>query len=450
MDNIGEGIQRILQNITKYGLPVHSGERKIMVYVLDKNGRPLMPTKHHGKVRHLLENGKAICVRREPFTIKLLYDTPGRTQPVSLGIDAGYKTVGLSACTEKEELFAAECELRTDINKKLEQRKSLRRARRNRKTRYRKARFLNRVKSKHKGWLAPSVTEKADSHLALIRKVCSILPVSDITIEMAPFDSQRLKAQLAGTDLPSGTDYQHGEAEGFDNIKAYVKWRDGGKCRICGCYEMLQIHHRMQRHEGGSNRPENLICVCEKCHKAFHVGTLTGKNAALMLPGKTLRPLNDAAFMSTMRWYVWNRLKSFGIPCHMTFGYITAEQRKKYNVEKTHHADARCISGHGDAVPASEWFALKKVRCHNRQIHKLKVLPGGIRKRNQAAYIVKGFRLFDKVKFHGKECFVFGRRSSGSFSIRTLDGTRISESAGYGSLTFIAKTTGYLIERRTA
>ena len=83
-------------------------ERKSMVYVLAKDGSPLMPTKHHGKVRHLLENGKAVCVRRTPFTIRLLYDTPGRTQPVSLGVDAGSKMVGLSACTEKEELFAAE------------------------------------------------------------------------------------------------------------------------------------------------------------------------------------------------------------------------------------------------------------------------------------------------------------------------------------------------------
>ena len=449
-DNIGEGIQRVLQNITKYGLPVRSDRKEIMVYVLAKDGRPLMPTKHHGKVRHLLENGKAVCVRRAPFTIRLLYDTPGRTQPVSLGIDAGSKMVGLSACTEKEELFAAECELRTDINKNLEQRRSLRRTRRNRKTRYRKPRFLNRTKSKKKGWLVPSVAEKANSHLALIRKMCSILPISEITIEMAPFDSQKLKAQLAGKDLPSGTGYQHGETEGFDNIKAYVKWRDGGKCCICGSHEMLQIHHRMQRREGGSNRPDNLICVCGKCHKAFHAGKLTGRHAELMLPGKALRPMNDAAFMSIMRWHVWNGLKQSGIPCHMTYGYITAERRKQYSIEKSHHADARCISGHGNAIPASEWFALKKVRRHNRQIHKLKILPGGIRKRNQAAYVVKGFRLFDKVRFHGQECFIFGRRSSGSFVVRTLDGTTISPCAGYRKLTLIEKASGYLWERRTA
>ena len=421
-----------------------------MVYVLAKDGRPLMPTKHHGKVRHLLENGKAVCVRRTPFTIRLLYDTPGRTQPVSLGVDAGAKMVGLSACTEKEELFAAECELRTDINKNLEQRRSLRRSRRNRKTRYRKSRFLNRTKSKRKGWLAPSVKEKANSHLALIQKVCSILPISEITIEMAPFDSQKLKAQIGGEDLPSGTDYQHGEAEGFDNIKAYVKWRDGGKCRICGSHEMLQIHHRMQRHDGGSNRPDNLICVCEKCHKAFHVGKLTGKRAELMLPGKALRPMNDAAFMSIMRWHVWDELKKLGIPCHMTYGYITAERRKQYGIEKSHHADARCINGHGNAIPASEWFALKKARKHNRQIHKLKILPGGIRKNNQASYVVKGFRLFDKVRFRGKECFIFGRRSSGSFDVRTLDGTTISPCAGYRKLTLIEKASGYLWERRSA
>ena len=228
-----------------------------MVYVLDKDGKPLMPTNRHGKVRHLLKDGKAKCVKREPFTIQLLYDTPGRTQPVHLGVDAGFKHVGLSACTSEKELYSAECELRTDINKNLETRRSLRRSRRNRKTRYRKPRFQNRRHSKPKGWLAPSVREKADCHVTLVRKVIAILPVSEITIEMAPFDTQKLKADMLGLAVPKGIDYQHGEAEGYDNIKAYVKWRDGGRCRICGGYEMLEVHHRIQRKDGHAAEPDH-------------------------------------------------------------------------------------------------------------------------------------------------------------------------------------------------
>ena len=224
-----------------------------MVYVLDADGRPLMPTSRHGKVRHLLNEEKAVVVRRTPFTIRLLYETPGRTQPVSLGVDAGAVHVGLSACTDRKELFSAECELRTDINKNLEQRRRLRRSRRNRKTRYRKPRFLNRTHGHNKPdkKLAPSVRERCGSHVTLVRKVMRILPVTSITIEMAPFDTQKLKAETAGKDAPKGADYQHGEAEGYDNVKAYVKWRDGGKCRICGSHTDLQIHHRLQRKDGG-------------------------------------------------------------------------------------------------------------------------------------------------------------------------------------------------------
>lgn len=160
--------------------------------------------------------------------------------------------------------------------------------------------------------------------------------------------------------------------------------------------------------------------------------------------------MSDAAFMPTMRWHVWDGLKKLGIPYHMTYGYLTAERRKQHGIEKSHHTDARCISGHGNVIPASEWFALKKVRKHNRQIHKLKILPGGIRKNNQAAYVVKGFRLFDKVRFRGQECFIFGRRSSGSFDVRTLDGVTISPWAGYRKWTLLEKASSYLWERRTA
>lgn len=108
-----------------------------MVYVISKNGQPLMPTCRHGKVRHLLKDGKAKVIKRCPFTIQLLYETTEFTQPVTLGIDAGSKHIGISATTENKELYAAEVGLRTDITKLLSARRELRRSRRNRKTRYR-------------------------------------------------------------------------------------------------------------------------------------------------------------------------------------------------------------------------------------------------------------------------------------------------------------------------
>ena len=420
-----------------------------MVYVLDKDGDPLMPTRRYGKVRHLLKDGKAVVVRRDPFTIQLTYNSGQHTQPVSLGIDAGSKHIGLSATTERKELYSAQVEVRQDINKLLKTRRAARRFRRSRKTRYRKPRFLNRVHSKKKGWLAPSVQAKCDAHVNAIKDVCRILPVTAITVEMAPLDTQKLKADILGMKAPSGTDYQHGDTEGFDNIKSYIKWRDGYKCAVCGAEHVpLEVHHKKQRKDGGTDMPANLITVCADCHKAYHAGILNSKKASCMKPDTKIKTMRDASFMGIMRWVVWDRLKTLGIPLHMTYGYKTAEKRKQYDLPKDHRIDARCISGHPDAEPADEWFFCKKVRCHNRQIHKAKILKGGIRKRNQAEHEVKGFRLFDKVRCNGTECFVFGRRSTGYMDVRMLDGTKINAGISYKALKLIEPAKHLLIERR--
>lgn len=420
-----------------------------MVYVLDKDRHSLMPTKRYGKVRHLLKDGKAVVVRRDPFTIRLTYDSGQNRQSVHLGIDAGSKHIGLSATTEKKEIFSAQVDVRDDINKLLKVRRDARRFRRSRKTRYRKPRFQNRVHSKKKGWLAPSVQAKCDTHVKIIKDVCSFLPVTDITIEMAPFDTQKLKADILGLERPEGTDYQHGDAEGFDNIKAYVKWRDGYKCAVCGAEHIpLQVHHKKQRKDGGTDMPTNLITVCADCHKAYHAGILNSKKASCMKPDTKIKIMRDASFMGIMRWAVWDRLKELDIPLHMTYGYKTAEKRKQYDLPKDHRIDARCISGHPDAKPSDEWFFCKKVRCHNRQIYKAKILKGGIKKRNQAEHEVKGFRLFDKVRCNSTECFIFGRRSTGYMDVRMLDGTKINAGISSKALKLVEPAKHLLIERR--
>jgi N6-L-threonylcarbamoyladenine synthase len=91
----------------------------------------------------------------------------------------------------------------------------------------------------------------------------------------------------------------------------------------------------------------------------------------------------------------------------------------------------------------------RKVRCHNRRIHKCTIGKGGIRKRNQAPCLVKGFRLYDRVRYDGEEYFIFGRRASGYFDIRTLDGTRVNKgSINCRKLKFLETSRTYLTERR--
>ncbi len=100
-----------------------------MVYVLDIDGKPLMPTERHGKVRRLLKERKAKVVKKTPFTIQLLYNSTRYTQPVTLGVDAGSKHIGLSASTETKELLAWDVQCRTDIPELISTRREARRAR---------------------------------------------------------------------------------------------------------------------------------------------------------------------------------------------------------------------------------------------------------------------------------------------------------------------------------
>ena len=201
-----------------------------MVYVLDKNGKPLMPTERHGKVKWMLRRKQAKVVKRSPFTVQLLYK-PGThcTQPVTLGVDAGSKHVGLSASTEEKELFCAEMMLRDDLPQLMTKRQEERRTRRNR-LRYRKPRFDNRKRPK--GWLTPTMETKIRSHVNVINDVCLILPVSKIVIETASFDIQRIKDE----DI-EGKRYQEGDQLGYANVKAYVKARDNFTCWNCDSHE---------------------------------------------------------------------------------------------------------------------------------------------------------------------------------------------------------------------
>ena len=413
-----------------------------MVYVLNKNGQPIMPTKNHAKVRVLLKQGKAKVVSCCPFTIQLQYNSNNYTQPIILGIDAGSKHIGVSATTKTDVLYEGDVELRNDIVNLLSTRRELRSSRRNRKTRYRKARFNNRARER--GWLAPSVQQKVDTHLTVVNNVCKFLPITSITAEVASFDIQKIK-----NPLMQGIEYQQGEQLDFWNTREYVLFRDGHLCQCCKGQskdKVLNVHHIESRKIGG-NAPNNLITLCETCHTGYHAGTVT-------LPKTIKRGMSfrDATFMGIMRWAFYDRLKSLyepkGVAVRLTYGYITKGARIANKLPKEHFIDARCISGNSTAASDGTVYYQKKVRCHNRQIHKSTISKGGYRKLNQAPYMVKGFRLFDKVLCKGKECFIFGRRSRGSFSVRQLDGTHISDSISYKKLKFLQPKSNYITERR--
>ena len=408
-----------------------------MVYVLSKEGKPLMPTKRHGKVRHLLNQGKAKIVKKTPFTIQLLYKTGSYTQPVSLGVDAGTGHIGVSATTEKEVLFEAEVVLRTDIVDLLSTRRANRRSRRNRKTRYRKPRFNNRKRKED--WLPPSIQNKVDMHVKAVNLVASILPIQNITVEVAQFDIQKIKNPRI-----EGEQYQQGDQLGFWNVREYVLFRDKHICQYCkgrSKDRILNVHHIRSRKTHG-DRPGNLITLCKTCHDKLHAENLEH----YFNPSD--KGFRSEGQMTVMRWFIYNGIKELYPDTKLTYGYITKNTRIKNNLEKSHIIDARCVSKNPLATPPEKVYILKQVRRTNRQLYKSNTLKGGIRKRNKAPYLVKGFRLFDKVNYQDQTCFIFGRRQSGYFDLRLLDGTKIHASANFKKLKLLEQANTLLIERR--
>ena len=423
-----------------------------MIYVLSKNGKPIMPTENHAKVRLMLKYGKAKVIKGTPFTIQLLSSSKTYKQSITLGIDAGSKHIGMSATTEKKELFSSEIRPRNDIVELLSTRRENRRARRNRKTRYRKARFNNRVKSKHKGWLAPSVEVKIWNHIQGTNLVNKILPLTTIRVETAEFDLQRLKAMEEGKPLPVGKDYWLGEQYNHYNTRQYVLHRDGYKCACCGAKatkkkkvkfhaDSLNVHHLESRKTGG-NSPSNLITLCETCHKLYHVGKLE-----LPVDKRRIKSMRDATFMGIMRKTLVERLRNMfpNIEVKETMGYITKYWREHKNIEKSHINDAFIIAKNFDAKRLDKSLLIVPKRQHNRQIHKCTINTGGKRKLNQTPKYVFGYKLFDKVLCLGQEGFIFGRRSSGYFDIRKLNGEKIHAGMSYKKIKLLEHSNSMLI-----
>ena len=389
-----------------------------MIYVRSKDGKALMPSERGGRIGYLLRHGKAHVVSRVPFVVQLDYESTTYTQEVSLGIDAGSKHIGVSASSEKKELLAAQVELRNDVVNLLSTRRELRRTRRNRKTRYRKVRFDNRKKKD--GWLAPSIEQKVESHLKVIRLFHKLFPITKTTIEVAQFDAQKIK----NPDI-KGEEYQQGEQMDFWNVREYVLARDGHKCIHCKGKSrdpILNVHHLESRKTGG-NSPSNLVTLCETCHKAYHRGEFDLK----IKRGTALR---DAAVMNIMRWAVYERAKEEFENVHLTYGYITKHTRIENGIAKTHAADAFCIAKNVNAMRLSSFFMFRCVPRHTRALHVVNPKNGGIRRSCIASHKIgkSRFQRFDMVRWMGKECFIFGS-TNGKPVLRDIKGIKMHENA---------------------
>lgn len=325
-----------------------------MVYVISKDGKPLMPTKRHGKIAYLLKNGLAKVVKRKPFTIQLFNDTKGYTQKVTLGIDPGYKHIGFSAITDEEELISGEIKLDNMMSKRLQDKSMYRKHKRNRLW-YREPRFMNRISTKKKGWLAPSVQRRLDTHVSLVNKIKEILPIAKIILEVANFDIQ----QINKPDI-EGKEYQQGSLYQYANMKSYLIARENSKCQLCGKEkgkDVWNVHHIISRTDGGTNKPNNLALLHKKCHEDLHkqeLGNQLKKN----------KQYKAATFMNIIRWKLRDALY-----CAVTFGHLTHQKILTQELTKTHINDAFVIAN-GTTQSRTKPFEVIQKRKNNRCLQK--------------------------------------------------------------------------------
>lgn len=402
----------------------------MQVYVLNHKRKSIMPCSPR-KARLLLKQCKARVVKKTPFTIQWIVPTRSYIQPVTLGVDSGYTYIGLSAVTEKKELYSAEVNLRSDIVKLNSERKTYRMNRRGRRTWYRKPRFLNRKRPE--GWLAPSIQHKLDSHIKVVNQVKAILPVSKVNVEVAAFDIQKIK----NPDI-QGVEYQNGPQKGFRNVREYVLYRDGHTCQCCkgrSKNPVLEVHHIVSRQVGG-DRPDNLVTLCQTCHERVSKGEVAFKV-------KSSRGFKAETFMSTVRWMLVNKLRELGNRVSHTYGYLTKAKRTEWGLSRSHINDAFVTAGGNGHIRSAVQYLIGQVRKCNRKLFK------GDRShiRNTADRFIYGFQRFDKVQWNGMECFIFGRRSTGYFELRKLDGTRVHSSVKHSELSLLETAKTFLIER---
>lgn len=339
-------------NNPEENLPQHREGRKISVevYVINIDGKVLMPTTPR-KARVLLKQGKAKVIKRSPFTIQLTFKTTNFTQPIILGIDSGYKTIGFSAVSDKKELVSGEVKLDSLMSKRLTERRMYRRNRRN-KLWHREPRFNNR--SRGAGWLPPSIDRRYRTHLNLIERIRRILPISQVIIETAKFDIQK----IMNPDI-HGIDYRQGSLYEYQNIRSYLMAREHGKCQLCGKDfkgQPSHIHHCEQRSMAGSNRTKNMAILHKKCHEKLH-------KKGLKLPKpKSYKP-------NTFMTIIYKKFYQDVFGLKVAYGYETFIKRNELGLDKSHVNDAFVIAGGNGQVRANPLEVIQK-RKNNRCLQK--------------------------------------------------------------------------------
>lgn len=374
-----------------------------------------------GKARRLLKSNKAKVIRFMPFTIQLTECYATAVEALAGGLDPGEK-IGVVAASEKGKVYLhAEVSSRSDeIGELLYLRKSLRRGRRYRKTRYRKARFLNRRKRIAK---APTIRQLAWEHQRVVKLVEKTVPMGCWTVEIPRFDTQKMaKPKIQGLE------YQQGVQQGFADVREYILYRDGYGCTLCSATKNLQVHHISARKKRGSDRPANLITLCHECHEKITRKEI--KN----FEGRAKEYLRWAGKLNGIRREL---PKMFAVPTRRVNGKETKERRETLHLEKSHVTDALAMALKGHEVREIIWATPLRtgrfVRVTERQLHRTCPQKGGSREYKYAlrkAILPDGtvIRRGDIVRYKGRTGFV-ASITRHDLKLKSAQGNMIAQAA---------------------
>jgi 5-methylcytosine-specific restriction endonuclease McrA len=409
------------------------------VFVLDKHGKPLMPCSEK-RARLLLERGRARVHRLMPFAIRLTDRrlVQGALQPLRLKLDPGSKETGVAIVREATSDAAGEPDAFVlslaeiihrgrQISEALTSRRSMRRARRGRKTRYRAARFNNRRKPT--GWLAPSLRHRVDTTAAWVRRFIKLAPITALSMELVRFDMQAMENPEI-----SGVEYQQGTLQGYE-VKEYLLAKFGRSCSYCDATDRpLEAEHIVAKANGGSDRVSNLTLACRPCNQkkgklALEAFLRRDPARAKHILARAKAPLRDAAAVNATRLALLDALRSFRLSVETGSGGQTKYNRRRLEMPKSHALDAACV---GNVHAVSDWQRpVLRIKCAGRGSYQRTRLtahgfPRGYLMRDKRAF---GFQTGDMVKAvvpSGKKAGTHvGRvaiRATGSLNIQTAAG----------------------------
>jgi len=440
-----------------------------IVFVLNKNKQPLDPTTQQ-KARKLLKKQKAVIHKMEPFTIRLKeLKTVVDPQPneYRLKIDYGSRYTGLAILRGEEILWLGQLHHKIMISKHIEDKAMYRRGRRNRKTRYRPARFLNR--KKEKGWVPPSLQARVDNIESIVKRFQKLIPLTAISYELVKFDTQ-----LMTNPNIKGVEYQQGTLFGYE-VKEYLLQKFNHVCMYCGVDDKpLEVEHIHPKSRGGTNRIDNLGVACTQCNKEKnsyllpewaellkakkdkHSKTIV-KNIGTVYK-KVDRTLKEVAIVNATRFRVLEVLKQTGLPVECGTGGRTKMNRLNLGLPKDHHFDAICV---GASTPET-------IHIKTDTVHYIKAMGRGRRniqmpdkygfpKAYKAREKIKfGFQTGDiakgiipKGKYKGTYTGRITIKTSGVVSMKDGDGNTLIAGSSYKYFKLLQKSDGYHHSKQT-